>query len=151
MAKRVLTIGLLLLATVAAGILTGCGGSSESSAEASLTKNQYVEKAEGICLHASQEQFHLAGEYASTHPGVEEEELIQPALIPPLEKELRQLKSLPAPSGEEAEVEAFTAAFETALEAGKKDPPSFLERSHNPFEKANALAASYGMKGCEAP
>jgi hypothetical protein len=124
----------------------GCGGGEE--AQAALTKAQYRQRANLICNSASQEQFQLGGEYIAAHPNAGQADAVEPALLPPLEKQLQKLQALPVPSGYEAQIESFLMALEEGLEAGKADPQSLLSKQSNPFDKANALGAKYQLGDC---
>jgi len=141
-----IAIGIVtLLLTALAG--SGCGG--DDSAEASLPKKEFLKRAKAICAGAEKEQVKIAIAYTKHHPNAQEEDLIEPAGLPPLEKQLEKLTVLGLPSGGAAEVEAFLDEFETALEQGKEDPASLLRSKENPFNQANKLAKEYGIKGCE--
>jgi hypothetical protein len=126
--------------------VSGCGGGD--SAETSLTKKQFVKRAKSICVAAENEQFNDGIAYMEKHPGIEEEEAIVPAGLPPLEKELEKLKALGAPRGDEAKIEEFLEELEKAITETKDDPGTALVRKGNPFNKANELAKSYGLEGC---
>jgi hypothetical protein len=138
---------LIIGALVSMGLIlvSGCGG---DSAEASLTKDQVIKKAELICGEAEGEQFKKGFAYMEEHPGIEEAEAVVPAALPPIEKELQRLKDLPAPSSDQAELTEFFAALEKAMEETKKDPESALISKANPFERPNELAKRYGLQGC---
>ena len=129
-------------------MITGCG--SGDSAEASLTKEQYQKKANLICNDASNEQLELASKYLAKHPGAEEADLVVPAGIPPLEKELEELKALGVPEGFELEVEAFIEAYEAGLEGLKEEPEAALSEQDqdNPFDEANDLGQKYKLGDC---
>ncbi len=140
---KLVVVGLFLL-----GLLVwvpGCGGGDSTSA--SLTKSQYLKQAKEICEKGEREQLELASQYLKKHPGAEEEDMILPAGIPPLQKQIAKLKELPAPEGDEAEIEAFIKASEEALEEGEANPQDLLSSS-NPFDKANKLGEKYGLTNC---
>lgn len=140
-----LTLALAVLTALLA--LAGCGGDGET-AEASLTKAQFRTKADFICEGASLEQGDIASKYVAKHPGAEEADLVELAGIPPLEKELRELQELPAPSDLEPKLENFFRAFEEALQRSKEDPSSLLSEKHHPFVKANKLGEKYDLGDC---
>jgi hypothetical protein len=136
----VLVVG--LIGSVAA---TGCGG---GEAEAALTKAQFRKKANLICNKAGTEQYGLASEYFTSHPGADEAEAVEPALLPPLESELRELQALSVPAAYEGQIKGFLRALEEGLQAGKKDPQGLLSKQNNPFDKANALSKRYQLGDC---
>jgi hypothetical protein len=127
--------------------LAGCGGGGEETAEASLTKAEFRNKANLICNDAGNEQFEEANKYFKKHPGAEEADVADQA-IPPLEKALQELKDLPEPQGFEAQLETFYAEFEKALDQAREDPSILLSEEHNPFEEANRLGEKYQLGDC---
>jgi len=146
MINRYLALLLALPALAACVGIAGCG--SDEAAEASLTKKQFQKKANLICSNASNEQFKKANEYLEKHPKATEADVIEPAGIPPLEKQLEELKELSAPSGFEDEVQAYLDAFEAALEELKADPEA-LSPQDNPFAEANKLGEKYKLGDCK--
>jgi hypothetical protein len=127
--------------------IAGCGGGGET-AEASLSKAQYRAKADLICERAGMDQFKRWIRYGQQHPNVKDADKVGPAIIPPLQKQLRELRNLPAPSGDGAEIEAFLDEFEKALKAGEKDPSALLPEKYTPFDRSNRLAERYGLVDC---
>jgi hypothetical protein len=141
----------LLLALTAAALLPvlgGCGDSSEeASAEATMPLERYGFKTDLICSNGSIEQTELATVYLEKHPQAEEQDMVLPAMVPPIEKEIEELHALGLPQGHEEEAEAFLEEMEKALEALKEEPEE-LSQKNNPFEKANQLAAKLGLGDC---
>ena len=124
----------------------GCGGGDSTTA--SLTKKQFLKKADKFCEEGEREQLELASEYLKKHPGAEEEEMIIPAGLPPLQKQTEEIKALPAPEGDEAQVEAIVKAFEKALKDTEANPQDILTTASNPFKEADKLAEKYGLTSC---
>jgi hypothetical protein len=143
--KVIAILSTLILVGALTGAL-GCG--SSDSTTASLTKKQFLKKAEEICETGEREQLELASKYLKQHPGAEEEEMIVPAGLPPLQKQTEKIKALPAPEGDEARIEAIVKAFEKALEDAEAKPQDVLSSESNPFKQANGLAEKYGFTNC---
>jgi hypothetical protein len=135
----------LLLAGALAGA-SGCGGGDSTSA--SLTKKQFIAKADKICEEEEREQLELAAKYLKKNPGAEEEDMIIPAGLPPLQKQTERIKTLPAPEGDEAKIEAIMKAFEKALKDAEANPQDVLTAASNPFKEADKLAEKYGFTNC---
>lgn len=138
----------LVAAAVAVLLATGCGGDSSSSE--TVTKKQFIERAESICQQAETDQLQKATKYLQENPGAEEEDAVVPVGLPPIEEELNKLEALGLPQGGEAEMEAFLEALGDALEKAKKDPGSVLAQQGNPFGKPNKIGSEYGLKACAA-
>ena len=136
-----------LVAMAALPPLTGCG-SEDSSEAVILPKDEYAKKADLICSEAGGEQGKIAAAYFKKHPNAEEIDLVEPAGIPPLEKEIEELRELGLPRGQEAETEAFIEELESALEDLKAEPKGALSEKDNPYEKANELGAKLELGDC---
>lgn len=121
----------------------GCGSGGDSTS--SLTKKQFLAKADKFCEEGEKEQLELASKYLQQHPGAEEEEMILPAGLPPLQKQTEKIKALPAPEGDEAEVETMIEAFEKGLKETKANPQDLMTSGSNPFTEADKLAEKYGL------
>jgi len=139
-----------LLVVVALFGIGGCGssGGDDETTQVSLTLVEFQNKADFICEGASNEQFKMAGEYSTAHPGAKEADWVESAGIPPLEKELRALQELPPPKELKPKMEAFLTEFEKALQQVKKEPTSMLLEEGNPFEKTVQLGEKYELGDC---
>lgn len=144
--KRLLSISLILAAILLLFGMAGCGGSD--SGEAALSKKEFVKKAKDICIKAEDEQYKQGFTYVQEHPNVKQEDVVVPAALPPIEKELAKLKDLPAPEQDQSQLTAFYEALEKAITDTKADPGSAMVEKGNPFNKANKLAEAYGLEGC---
>jgi len=145
MNKEKLTLALALMALAGLVLISGCGsGDSEDS----LTKAQFQKKANLICSAAGNEQFKKAALYVKKHPDAKEADLIEPAGIPPLEKELQELEDLSAPSELQEQLDGYFAKFEKGLETLRAEPQLALSPQDNPFEQANNLAKKYKLGDC---
>jgi hypothetical protein len=142
----------LLLALTAAALLPvlgGCGGGEdEATAQTTMPLKKYAHETDLICGDASVEQSKIAIAIMEKNPEVKRAELVEPAAIPPLEKQLQELHDLGLPGGHEDEAEAVIEEMEAALEALKEEPKGALSEKNNPFEKSNQLAAKLGLGDC---
>jgi hypothetical protein len=142
----------LLLALTAAAllpVLAGCGSSDEdATAQTTIPLKKYAQQADLICNNRSGEQTEIATIYLEEHPNAEEVDLVIPAGVPPIEKEIDELRQLGLPAGHEEEAEAFLEEAETALEALKEEPRGALSEEANPFKKANGLSEKLGLGDC---
>jgi len=146
MNKKAKSIGVLLLVLGALIAAVGCGGSDSTGA--SITKSQFVKKTDAICEKAEGEQLKLATEYLKKNPGTEEEELIVPAGLPPIQEQAEKIEALPVPEGDEAQIEAYLDAVDEGIKDTEANPGKALKADSNPFDKANSLAEEYGMTIC---
>ena len=147
MTSRHLTVLLTLSAVAASIIVAGCG-SSGSSAPETQPKAAFLHKADGICERAGNEQSVKAAAYLEEHQNAKEADLVVPAGIPPLEKELKELRDLGLPQGHEEAAEAWIAEVEKALQSLKEEPSSALSPKTNPYKTANELGEKLGLVDC---
>jgi hypothetical protein len=140
---------LALTATALLSVLGGCGSSSEeATAETTMPLKKYASKADLICAEAGAEQAELAYNYMEKNPNAEEIDLVIPAGVPPIEKEIEELHELGLPRGHEAKMEAFLREAEKALEILEKEPKGALSQKENPFKKANQLGEQLELGDC---
>lgn len=139
--------GVLLISFI---VLSGCGESGSSADEPALSKAAYLKRADAFCQKAETEQLKLILTYRKLHPDAEEVELVKPAGLPPLEKQIRQIEALGEPTQDASQIEAWISEFEAALNTVRKKPASIIDLAHtNPFQKADKLAEEYGFKYCD--
>jgi hypothetical protein len=151
---------LAILAAVAAIalIVAGCGGGDDSTTEgdASLTKAEFVKQADGICKEANSEltvEFQKFSKENNLPEGKEPtkeqgEELVEEVLIPNVQQQSEDIRELGAPSGDEDRVAAILDALDQGIEEAEEDPAALLDAQDDTFDKANELAADYGLKVC---
>jgi hypothetical protein len=140
----------LLLALTAAAlvpVISGCG-SGDSSSPTTMPKATFGHKADLICEEAGNEQLAKATSYLQQHPNAEEADLVVPAGIPPIEKQIAELNELGLPRGHEEGAEVFLEEMEKALQALKEEPKGALSEKDNPFKNANELGEKLGLGDC---
>jgi hypothetical protein len=135
---------------VAALAAAGCGGGGSSSSTTALTKSQYVKQANAICQKGQQEREAAVNELAEeVKPGANVGELpkakLVEAVIPPLGNMVDELAALPAPEGEEEQVEPMIEAYEKAVEEVEEDEEAVF---NGVFKEVDAKALKYGLENC---
>jgi hypothetical protein len=148
MMQKFLNISKYVLVFSALLGIAGCGGSGDDATTGGLSKKAFIARAEAVCRKAEEEQFQKSSIYLKEHPGIKEEEVIIPAGLLPLEKELDALRGLGAPTGDEAEVNEYLEALAEGLKQAREDPGSALSQTENAFESANDRAKKYGFEIC---
>lgn len=136
---------LLAPALALALALAGCGGGADTT---TISAKAYEKKADLICSEAANEQAEIAARYFKDHPNVTEAQLVEPAGIPPLEKEIPELEEIGLISGKEEATEAFLEELEAALEDLKAEPKGALSEKANPYKKANQMGEELGLGDC---
>lgn len=152
----------LLLALVAGcgGGGNGAGNSSSSAAEGSTvasktwtgSKQAFIEKADAICSKGGARIYEQVvkalypGGIDGANPG-QMKQAVETILAPGLEAEIRKIRALGYPSGEEEEVEAIFTAVEEQLERARSEPTVFLKEG-DPFRDPAKLGEAYGFAIC---
>jgi hypothetical protein len=149
-----------LIATLAgvaaiAMIVAGCGSSSDDSTS-SLTKAQFIVKADAICKKGNTE-IESGFEDFAKEAGIKENKEPTPAqgvevsetvLIPYIKEQSEELRDLEVPSGDEEEITAMLDALDEGVEEAEEDPEALFTSKSDPFGPANKMAKEYGLKVC---
>jgi hypothetical protein len=145
-------------ALVAAVFLVGCGGSGDSSSTSSISKEEFIAKADAVCKKGSErmegELFKFLRKNRATgalmKPSVEDnEKFIIAVLIPNLKREIKEIKALGAPEGDDDRVDAIISALEEGLETAEDEPETVAAGTSDiVFGIASRLAGEYGLEAC---
>ena len=140
-------------ALITALVVAGCGGGSSSpTTTAGLSKSQFVAKGNQICAKGNQEINAAAKKVfsSSQEPSqAAQNKFVTATVIPGIQSQIDGIKALPAPSGDEDQVNAITSAAQSALDKVKSDPTLLTQQSGtDPFAQANKLANAYGLTQC---
>lgn len=150
-----------MLLALAAALLapTGCGGGGEGTT--TLTKAQFLKQAIAICVKYNAKMSYDVAAYLDKHAGKHrseaEEDEAAGAVIPPFrEKEVRLIRGLGLPSGEEDYVDEMLTAWEEGVKKGEEDPHSLRMTYVGPtdqtpgfaFLKSYRMGIRYGLEKC---
>jgi hypothetical protein len=156
-------IAMLVGALAIAAVAVGCGSDDDgdstaetgSSAGPALSKAEFIEQGDEICLEASKEYGEGIEDFLSENdvsqtkgPTPEqEEELFADVVLPRIKVEMEELRELGPPKGEEERVDAIFTGVEEVVAEGEEDPGS-LAGGKNPFVEPNAKAKAFGFEVC---
>lgn len=137
-------------------IFAGCGGDDSSSSTTSISKDEFIAKADAICKKGIKRmETGLVGFLTNKggqirKPSQEDsEEFIVTVLTPSLRREIKELRALGVPEGDEEKVEALVAALEEGLDTAEDDPEAVAAGSTDiVFGIASRLAGEYGIETC---
>jgi hypothetical protein len=139
--------GLLVIGALAAG----CGSSNDNSttSTASLTKAEWIAKADAICKAGNAKQNAAEQQTFKQKPTQAQiQQFTTDTLLPNIQQQVNSIKALGTPSEQGAQANAVLASAQHAIDAVKADPSSLSQNNNNPFEETNKLAQAYGMKVC---
>lgn len=152
MSKRL--IALLVGAMAVAMVAAGCGGDGDD--DSSLTKAQFVKQGNAICAAGNKKMEGEFEAFAKEHNLSEKKapseaqftELAEQIIVPGVSTQVEELRGLPAPSGDEEQVDEILTAAEDAVAETEDDPSSVADEKTDPFAEANKLARAYGLTTC---
>lgn len=151
---------LLFAASLVAGALAiGCG--DDDIADETLSKAEFVTRANAICTEGTKELDKAGPEYFGGELGLKDNErptaaqlaeFTQTKIVPGIQGQVDEIRALGAPEGDEEEVEALLDAAQQGADKLDANPELLAEDEQsgpdNPFKEANALAIDYGLKVC---
>ena len=149
-------IAIAVALTVAALVVTGCGGRSDSSSTAtgSISKAAFIKKADAVCQKGTERMQRAILVFLKQHKDVQRpnkaqsEKLVGTAIVPSVKTELEELKALDAPEGDEERVDAIISALEEGLETAEDNPEAVVASSDAVFGISGRLAGEYGAEVC---
>ena len=144
-----LNLTLLAASALAVGaVAAGCGSSNDNSTSTtSLTKAEWVVKADAICKTSNQ-QINQAGQQQFGKQKPSQDQLNSFAtgtIIPDVQKQLDDIKALGFPDDQASKILDDAQA---ALDKAKADPTALTGGGQGPFADVNKEAKAYGLKVC---
>lgn len=79
------------------------------------------------------------------------EKFLLGVILPEIQQEARELGDLPAPKGDEENIQAITSKIEAGIENAEDDPTSTVTDLRGPFSAAIKSATEYGFEVCNEP
>jgi hypothetical protein len=136
--------------------LAGCGGDGETTTtttSAPLTKAEFLRQADQICLSGDTRIEAAADDLLAAEPEPPPAQVRRIALrivVPGLEAEVRAIRALGAPAGDEAAVERILRATERGIAQIGADPEGVISGPPAGLLEAGRLARRYGSEECGA-
>lgn len=137
---------LLGLTVAAALIVAGCGGGGDDSSTSSLSKSEWIAKADAICQQGNQEIEQAARQqFGNQKPtAADVQQFATQTALPNTQSQIDKIKALGAPSGDEDQVNKILGAVQADIDKAK----AAGDMENSTFADANALARQYGLKVC---
>lgn len=134
-----------VLATV--GVMASTGGGGDG-----ISKAEFIREGNAICrttietlTEEGRETFSEAELKGTNAAGVP---FVLGTYVPEFRAEVRKLRALGAPSGDEAQINTILKAIEVIIEEAKQEPDRIVHQTKNRYEKPQALATRYGLDEC---
>ena len=139
---------LLLGSVLAVGLIAaGCGGGDDDSdTTTSLTKAEWIAKADAICQQGNQEINQAAQQqFGSQKPTTAAvQQFATGTALPNTQTQVDKIRALGAPSGDEDHVNEILDTVQADIDKAK----SAGDIEDSTFADGNALAKQYGLKVC---
>jgi len=141
-------------AIVVALVMVGCGGSDSSTAASSISKEEFITKADAICKKGTERLQAAIGRVLKNQPNItkvskgEQEKIVATAMVPSVSREVKELRALPIPEGDEEKVDAMITALEEGVETAERDPEAVTKSSDAVFGISSRIAGEYGLEAC---
>jgi hypothetical protein len=149
------TIAIAVALALAALVVAGCGGGSDSSTSTvTVSKAAFIKEADAVCKKGTERMQLAILRFLKQHKDVkrpnkaQSEVLVATAIVPSVKTELKELKKLDAPEGDEERVNAIISALEEGLEIAEDNPEAVVGSSDAVFGISGRLAGEYGAEVC---
>jgi hypothetical protein len=135
-------------------LLAGCGGGGGD--ESALSKAQFIKQADTLCKKMDTRLYAKLQRIGRLYPegGSQQvvlEKFLLGVILPEIQQEARELGDLPAPKGDEENIQAITSKIEAGIENAEDDPTSTVTDLRGPFSAAIKSATEYGFEVCNEP
>ncbi|HMJ65219.1 MAG TPA: hypothetical protein VK615_07690 [Candidatus Binatia bacterium] len=142
-----------LLATIVFLIgltVVGCGSDSNDSSASASSRTDFVKKANAICQAGSKDIASKAQPILADSGSelARKRKLVDTAVAPVFEREVREIRALEAPPDDVKEVDAILSAMQELVDDLEGDP---LSHEPYPYRDTEDLAAGYGLNNCGHP
>jgi CRISPR/Cas system-associated endoribonuclease Cas2 len=147
-------IALIAAVVVAAMLVAGCGGGDDSSSSSSITKEEFIAKADAICKEGTERMqkaifVALKDKQSLTKLSQsEQEKLVTTVIVPSVKREVKELRALGTPDGDDEKADAMISALEEGVETAESNPEAVTSSSDVVFGISSRLATEYGLETC---
>jgi ABC-type glycerol-3-phosphate transport system substrate-binding protein len=149
-------IALLAGVLAIALLVPGCGGGSDddSSTAAGPSKAQFTKELDAACTRGNKRMEAALGDFLKEHRNIKKPSqadyvgIVKTVMVPSIRKEVKEIRALTVPSGDEDRVDGMVVALEEGLELAEDNPELVTSSSDVVFGEASRLAGEYGLKVC---
>jgi len=146
----------LIVAVIAAVLFAvGCGGSDDSDSSAnSISKEEFITKADTICKKGTERMQAAIGDVLKDQPNItkvskdEQLAIVAKVMVPSVSREVKELRALGVPDGDDEKVDAMITALEEGVETAEQDPEVVTKSSDAIFGIASRIGGEYGLTVC---
>lgn len=159
MSKRLIALSVGAMSIAAFTI--GCGGGDDEVSTSSITKAEFIAKADAICKRSDKQVEKKFTAFLKENPELLKgaaaseaditagsTEVVETILLPATRREIKQIDALEVPSGDEDQIDEIIDALEEAVVRSEEDPPTALLSNVEVFRRSKGLSEEYGLKVC---
>lgn len=135
--------------------VSGCGGGGDSSTDtSSISKAAFIKKTDAVCAHGNGRMEVAFAHFLEANKNVKKpsdadyEALVGKVLVPNVKREIKEVRALGAPSGDEDRVDDYLEALEEGIEVAERNPKAVVGSSEAVFGIPSRLAKEYGLEVC---
>ncbi|HEX3173442.1 MAG TPA: hypothetical protein VHQ43_04390 [Solirubrobacterales bacterium] len=139
--------------TAADGTGTTTSAKQGSPSGASLSEDEFVERAIAICKREKRAGLAAMGLYVKQHGGSAQGnavlvEALRTAFLPHVQTQVEEIRALGAPNGDDGEVQAYLDATEEAVDRASAKAGGSTQIFGESFEESAQLAHDLGIDKC---
>jgi hypothetical protein len=145
----------LIIVVVATVLFAGCGGDDSSSSANSISKEEFIAKANAVCKRSNKRMEVAFAKFLKANRDIKKptdpalQQLVGDVMVPSIKREIEELRALGIPDGDEEKVEAMVSALEEGLETAEDNPKVVTSTSSDTiFGIASRIASEYGLETC---
>jgi type IV pilus biogenesis protein CpaD/CtpE len=144
----------LVVAAIAAALFAGCGSGDDSSSAESVSKEEFITKADVICKKGTERMQAAIARVLKDQRNLtkvskdEQEEIVTTVMVPSVSREVKELRALGVPDGDDERVDAMITALEEGVETAERDPVVVTKSSDAIFGIASRIGGEYGLAVC---
>lgn len=150
--------GALMLSVCIAALFAACGGGGDDTTASTVTKAQYIRKADAICakaierreaaLNTAYEAQERKGGFSEPPTRAELLPVITEAVVPVLARMTDELDELDEPAVDSDQADAVVDAFQAGVNKFETDPAKAAFSAKGPFDQSRERSQELGLKVC---
>ena len=134
--------------TVTSAILLGAGALAGCGDDDTLTRAQFTEQANAICVEADARIGEAVGPIFAGEPTADELQEALDAIVATSRDTADQLDALAPPSDRTDEFDQMLVAFDAANDEAESQGLAFFETDDDPWAPVGAIAGDLGLDAC---
>lgn len=136
----------LVALVISLGLLSACG--SDDSTNSSISKPEFLAKADAICTQYNDALEEKTSELASDATEEQVLAFVTDVLVPEFGNMIGEIRDVGFPEADEALLDGLMDETDVVLEQLTQNPASILTAEESPFASINSRLLDYGLTVC---